>query len=75
MYSEDVYSDLNCHNVAKQTEFCLGWLRFNVTSTGNPGCVKKLYSGIPNVTVASVMKTFTLKGVYTIHRSTPHSYN
>jgi hypothetical protein len=29
----------------------------------------ELYSGIPNVCVASVTKSFTLKGVQTIHRS------
>jgi hypothetical protein len=31
---------------------------------------KKLYNGIPNVTVWRVTKTFTLKGVQTIHRPT-----
>jgi hypothetical protein len=30
---------------------------------------KELYSGIPNVAVWNVTKTFTLKGVQTIHRS------
>jgi hypothetical protein len=30
---------------------------------------KELYSGIPNVTVASVTKTFKHKGVQTRHRS------
>jgi hypothetical protein len=29
IYSEDMYSALNCHNVAKHTEFYLG--RLNVT--------------------------------------------
>jgi hypothetical protein len=43
---------LNCHNVAKHTEFCLGYLRLNETSTGIAGCFKKeLYNYIPNVTV------------------------
>jgi hypothetical protein len=35
-----MYSAFNCHNVAKYTEFYLGELRFNVTSTGNAGCFK-----------------------------------
>jgi hypothetical protein len=68
-----MYSVLNCHNVAKQTKFYLGQLRFNVPFAGNAVCFKsasqlcsKCYS------VASVTKTFTLKGVQTIHHS-PHS--
>jgi hypothetical protein len=36
-----MYNVLNCHNVAKYTEFYLGQLRFNVTSTGNAECSKK----------------------------------
>jgi hypothetical protein len=45
-----MYSAFDCHNVVKQTEFYLGWLRFNVTSTGNEGCLKKeSYNSIPNV--------------------------
>jgi hypothetical protein len=36
-----MYSVLNCHNVAEHTEFYLGYLRFNATSTGNAGCLKK----------------------------------
>jgi hypothetical protein len=36
-----MYSVLNCHIVAKHTEFYLGWLRFNVTSIGNAECFKK----------------------------------
>jgi hypothetical protein len=35
---------LNCHNVAKHAEFYLGYLRFNVTSTGNAGCLKKSFT-------------------------------
>jgi hypothetical protein len=65
-----MYSVVNCHNVAKQTEFCLGQLRFNVTSTGNVGCFKKALQGYSKCyCVSSVMKTFTLKGVQTIHSS------
>jgi hypothetical protein len=30
-----MYSVLNCHSVAKHTEFYLGWLWCNVASTGN----------------------------------------
>jgi hypothetical protein len=37
-------SVLNCHNVAKHTEFCLGELRFNATCTGNVGCFKKSFT-------------------------------
>jgi hypothetical protein len=33
------------------------------------GVSKKLYNGIPNVTVASIIKKFTLTGVQTIRRS------
>jgi hypothetical protein len=33
-----MYNVLNCHDVAKHTEFHLRLLRFNVTSTGNAGC-------------------------------------
>jgi hypothetical protein len=43
IYSEDMYSVLNCHNVAKHTEFFLGQLRFNATSTGNAVFQKELY--------------------------------
>jgi hypothetical protein len=41
IYSEDMYSVLKCYNVAKHAKFKLGWLRFNVTSTGNAECFKK----------------------------------
>jgi hypothetical protein len=37
---EDMYSVLNCHNVAKHAEFCLGYLQFNVTSIRDSGCFK-----------------------------------
>jgi hypothetical protein len=39
-----MYSVLNCHSVAKHTEFYLGQLRFNVTSTGNAGSFKKNFT-------------------------------
>jgi hypothetical protein len=59
-----MYNLLNCHNVAKDTEFYLEELWFNVTSTGNARCLRKkrasqLYS--KRYCVASVTKTFTLK--------------
>jgi hypothetical protein len=41
MYSENMYSVLNCHNVAKSTEFYLGQLRFNAISTGKCMVFKK----------------------------------
>jgi ribosomal protein L31 len=44
IYSEDMYSVLNCHTVAEHTEFYLGQLRFNVTSTGNAKCFKKRFT-------------------------------
>jgi hypothetical protein len=59
--SEDMYSGLNSHYVAKYTEFYLKQLRFNVIS--NCTYSKRYY-------VASVTKTFTLKGVQTVRRST-----
>jgi hypothetical protein len=44
-----MYIVLNCHNVAKHTKLHLGWLWFNVTSSGIARCLKKkeLYNGIP----------------------------
>jgi hypothetical protein len=39
-------SALNYHNVANYTNFYLGLLRFNVTSTGNAGCLKKRFTMI-----------------------------
>jgi hypothetical protein len=40
-----------------------------MTSTGNAGCFKnELYNSVPNVPVwPALEKTFTLKGVQTIH--------
>jgi hypothetical protein len=39
-----MYSVLNGHNVAEHTEFYLGWLQFNVNSTGNAGCLKNSFT-------------------------------
>jgi hypothetical protein len=51
-------SALSCHNVAKHTEFYLGQLWFNVTSTlvMQGFFQKELYNGIPNVTVWRVLR-------------------
>jgi hypothetical protein len=42
MYSEDMYSILNCHNVAKHTRVLSGICKM---------FQKELYNDIPNVTV------------------------
>jgi hypothetical protein len=44
IYSYDIYNVLNCHNVAKHTEFYLWELQFNVTSNGNAGYYKKSFT-------------------------------
>jgi hypothetical protein len=36
--------EFTCHNVANHPEFCLGWLLFNVTFTGNAGCFKNNFT-------------------------------
>jgi hypothetical protein len=54
----------NCRTAAMHTEFYLEYLQLNVAFTGNAGCFKCHC-------VASVTKTFTLKGVPIIHHSTP----
>jgi hypothetical protein len=41
-----MYSVLKCHNVAKHTEFYLGYLRLNVTSTGNAGFFRKSFTSL-----------------------------
>jgi hypothetical protein len=46
VYSEDMCSVLNCHNVAKHTEFYLRELRFNVNYTDNGGCFKRSFTTI-----------------------------
>jgi hypothetical protein len=51
-----MYSVLNCHNVAKHTEFNLGLLRFNVASSANAGVSKKFYNGIPNAAMWQVLQ-------------------
>jgi hypothetical protein len=55
-YSEDMYSVLNCYNVAKNTDNAWYFKR------ALQWCSKCYY-------VASVLKTFTRKGVETIHHS------
>jgi hypothetical protein len=39
-----MYGVLNCHNVARHTEFYLGQLRFNVTSIANAGSFKNNFT-------------------------------
>jgi hypothetical protein len=39
-----MYSVLNCHNVAKHTQFYLGYLRFSMIFTGNAGCSRKIFT-------------------------------
>jgi hypothetical protein len=52
IYSEDMYSVLNCFNVAKHAEFYPG-----VTSNGNAGRFKKeRYNGIPEFIVWQVLR-------------------
>jgi hypothetical protein len=67
MYSEDTYSVSKCHNVTKPSEFYLRQLRFNVTSTDNAGCLKNSSTMVFQTLLSGVTKTFTLKGVQTIH--------
>jgi hypothetical protein len=63
-----MYSVSNCHNIAKHIKLCLGWLWLNVASTGNARCFKKRFAMVFQMCVAIITKTFTLKGVQTIHR-------
>jgi hypothetical protein len=44
IYLEDMCSGLNCHSVAKHTEFYLGQFWFNVTFAGNVGCFEKSFT-------------------------------
>jgi hypothetical protein len=46
IYSEDMYSVLSCSNVAKHTEFYLGYLRLNVTSSDNAEYLKNSFTMI-----------------------------
>jgi hypothetical protein len=65
-----MYSVSNCHNVAKYTEFYLGYLRFNVTSTGNADCLKKSFILVwysKCYCVVSVTKTFILNTLHAQH--------
>jgi hypothetical protein len=39
-----MYRILTCHNVAKYSEFYLGQVRSNVTSTADAGCFKKSFT-------------------------------
>jgi hypothetical protein len=66
IYSEDMYSVLNCHNVAKHAEFYLGQLRFEVTSTGNTGCFRKSFRMVFQMLLCSERR----ENVYTERRTT-----
>jgi hypothetical protein len=44
IYSEDVYSILNCHNVAKHVKFYMWQLWFIVASTGSVERFKKSFT-------------------------------
>jgi hypothetical protein len=68
-----MYSVLNCHNVAKHTEFHLGQLRLNLTSTGNVGVSKRALQWYSKCCyVASVTRIFPLKGVQSIVQDVEH---
>jgi hypothetical protein len=41
-----MYSILNCYNVTKHAEFCLGKLRFYATATGSAGCFKRRFTAL-----------------------------
>jgi hypothetical protein len=72
VYWEDIYSALNCHNVAKHAEFYLRYLPFNVTSTDMYGVSKRCLQWYSKgFCVASVTKTFTFKSVQTTCHATP----
>jgi hypothetical protein len=45
-----MYSILNCHNVAKDTKFYLGYLWFNVTSASNAADVPPVVNILPHAT-------------------------
>jgi hypothetical protein len=60
-----MYSVLNCHNAAKHTEFYLGWLRFNVTSSGIAWCFKKIYIMVFQMLLCCVC----YENVYTLRRT------
>jgi hypothetical protein len=72
MYLEDMHSVLNCHNLAKDAKFFLGWLWFSVASTVMQGVSDRPLQWYSKCyCVVSVTKTFTLKGIQTIHCLTP----
>jgi hypothetical protein len=39
-----MYSVLNCYNIAKHTEFYLGYLQFSMTFTGNAVRLKNIFT-------------------------------
>jgi hypothetical protein len=63
-----MYSVLNCFNVARDTEFC--WVSYNsVTSSDKAWCFKNSFTLAFQMLLCetSVMKTFALKSIQTIH--------
>jgi hypothetical protein len=44
-----MYSDSNCHNLAKYAEFCQRWLRLNAAFAGNVGVSKKGFTMVLSV--------------------------
>jgi hypothetical protein len=72
LYSEDMYSLLNCRNVGNTSRFIrdsYGSMWLPLVMQGVSKGVLQWYSKC--YCVATVKKTFTLKGVQIIHRSTP----
>jgi hypothetical protein len=45
-----MHSVLKCHNIAKHTEFYLGYLWFDVTSIGNTADIPPIVNILPHAT-------------------------
>jgi hypothetical protein len=50
IYSEDMYTVFKSHNIAKHTEFYLGYLWFDVTSISNAADVPPVVGIFPHAT-------------------------
>jgi hypothetical protein len=71
IYLGDMYSVLNCHNLAKPSRFYLGQPRFNAIPLAMQGVSKSvLHWYFKCYCVASVTRSFMFNGVQTIHLST-----
>jgi hypothetical protein len=76
IYWDDIYSVLKCHNVEKHTQFYLGYLGSMWLPLVMQGVSKRALQWCSRCyCVVSVTKAYTLKGVQTIHRSTPCTPN